>query len=305
MQRFNLICDALVKDTGVDPRIMYCQSTGMPVGRLSDDTLRDLFASCTPADDDMTGDELLTRTLASARPSPAWNKFERATLDRLRHSNPTLLLSYLLNRLATPLKRHNDNQFSPTITMDVVHNRIRLYSWCARLQVTEKTLNHLLMVLLDLDVRWSLLRLSSPTNVLALIDKGDEGSVLKACEDLNEWFLKLQSAEMDAQKKQRESDRSFTNGNKLARVAFMHEWIRQKPVGERKAAEIQKEAAKQENLSWLEDLEKELMNQSMSAAGRVIPLKPVLKPSKPAHEVARHGIVQTTKVPMRFGVKAS
>ena len=307
MENFNALCTKLAEDTGVDPRIMYCQATGMPIGALMEDAATALAASVTLGDDEQMMDELLIRTLNSARPAPAWNMFERDTLERIRHSNPRLLLSYLLNRLYTPVVKTDQGNKYASVTHKQVHDRINQYIWSHEVVIPEVQLNRLLLVLLELDARWSLLTMGMPKNIQAMLEKATIQAYDEAIETLNDWLTKLVEKEIENNKRLAEQERSFVRGNKLVKTAYMQEFIRQTPRSPERIKVIQREAKKQDGLEFLAALEDELTH--IPDNGKPVATMSKPRDSKPAYtprtlyagQVAGTIIAGGEKKPIRFG----
>lgn len=302
MEKLNTLSIELLKSAGVDPRNMYCASTGMIIGRLTDDAQAALFASCTPGDDESMGDELLIRTLASARPSPAWNMFERDTLERIRHSNPKLLLTYLLNRLYTPLEPKGDRSIPFERRMEMVHTKIKTHNWIQSLDIGPVQLNKLLLVLLELDARWSLLTLGMPKNIPQIWASQSFESIQNVISSLNDWLTKLITKEIENNRRLEESDRSFIRGNKLVKSAYMQEFARQTPRTPERVKTIQREARKQDGLNFLDKLENELTH--IPANGK--PLAAMTQAREPIapytpRQLFKGKVVTPTKAITRFG----
>lgn len=293
------LIDQCLLETQVSPMVMYCSATGMPIGTLTDDALEALFASVSPADDEQMIDELLIRTLNSARPSPAWNMFEPKTLDRIRHSNPKLLLSYLLNRLYTPLVKSDRGDQFARVTHQEIHQRIKLYSWCQKL---EPVFDPLLLVLLELDSRWSLLKLAMPKNIPEILGDGESAKIAEATSILQDWLTKLIESELENTRKLEEQQRSFVRGNSLTRVAYMQEFIRQTPKSEDFRKIVAKKAKRVDDLDFLAGLEADLTRVSLERKPIATMAQPrtAAEPFTPRERFAGVQVAQT-KAPLRFG----
>lgn len=303
MEKFTQLCETLVKETGVDPRNMYCSATGMVVGTLTQTACIALYSSLSfSPDDEQMCDELLIRTLNSARPSPAWNMFEPKTLDRLRQSNPTLLLAYLLNRLYAPLVKNDRGESFARVTHREIHDRINLYAWCSESHIDFEYRDKLMLVLLELDSRWNLMRMAMPFNVPAELKPATNEAFKSVTEKLQDWLTGLVEREIERNRLLAEEERSFVRGNKLTRVAFMQEFIRQTPKSEGFKVAVAKKAKRVEDLDFLNDLESSLTH--IPANGKPIAAmsqpREAVKPFTPRQKFA--GVAVATNVaPKRFG----
>lgn len=248
MNNLNIAIGNLISEDGIDPHKIYCQVTGQVIGTLSPECFAELIANI-PADigvDDLQS-ELFIRTLASARPSPAWNKFRVKTFSSIRDNNPLAALSYLINRAIDPVGPHDP--------ISAVHRRIKFMRRLRAQPIEAKVLDSLLMVLLELDARYSLSAQAMPVNLQQLIQLNDWAELTKA---LNEWLKKLTDKEMRDNKLLFESQRSFQSGNSVTKQAFMQEFIRQQPVSPTRQIEIQKEAKKRDSHILLDAIEEAL-----------------------------------------------
>lgn len=119
-------------ETGVDPFNIYCQITGAPIGRMNGVEFAILWESLPRhADRDEIIDELYMRTIASMRPSPAWNFIRPFTLNRLRLHDPIRVCAYLLGRYFQPrdkaysgLKRSLDERMKDGINRITAFQRL-------------------------------------------------------------------------------------------------------------------------------------------------------------------------------------
>lgn len=240
----------LASETGIDAEGIYCQVTGRMIGYLDLEVMQDIFASMPDMDAESISDDLRIRTLTSMRPSPAWNYLRPNTLALKVKSDPIGLLSYLLIRCEEPVDLKS---YVPDLQtqMGRLQNRITMWQVVNRMTIDSETLEALLLVLLELDAKFSLKNLAVPHNIRALL-LGNPKDTLTI---LSRWRDKLVDAEIKRQNEQSYSDRSFTRGNAAAKQAFVQELIRQTPVSERKTLDLKKVAVRQEIGDIFDELE--------------------------------------------------
>lgn len=101
--RITNIILAMKAQTGIDPTVIYCHTTGAPVGLIAPEELDLVFLTIdSKMDDDAVIDELYTRTLIAMRPSPVWTLIKPATINRIRVTNPRRMAAYMLGRYFEP-----------------------------------------------------------------------------------------------------------------------------------------------------------------------------------------------------------
>lgn len=143
----------MISETGVDPRNIYCQITGAPIGRLSREEFRLIWLSLDATrDPESIVDELYARTVASMRPSPAWNFIRTDTLNRLRIADPMRVCAYLLGRYFEPhdpaysrIKRTYEDRIQDGVNRIITYDRLS----SARLDSGELQQFTLYLLLLD------------------------------------------------------------------------------------------------------------------------------------------------------------
>lgn len=248
-----IIIEELEAETGINALTIYCQVTGQPIGAVWPSMMDDILDSIDIdySDKDWADDlksELLIRTLASARPSPLWNKFRVKTFDNIRRKNPIGALSYLVNRAMDILESKD--------LMADTHRRVKFYAKASESHLLDKLptpiLDRLLMALLEIDARYNLLKARCPTNLIQLVETEQ---FEKLAQEVESWLEKLIQLELAALKAKKESDRSFREGNSITRQAYMQEFARQQPASPTRQAIIQKEAKRNDRLAFLDELE--------------------------------------------------
>lgn len=84
---------------GVDIAGVYCLHTGRKVGTFDDSVIQFAIDEESADDDDALIEALVSRVVASMRPSPMLNKPDRITLLNLAEKFPVDVLCYLIHRL--------------------------------------------------------------------------------------------------------------------------------------------------------------------------------------------------------------
>lgn len=248
MTNLSIAVGNLINDDSVDPHKIYCQVTGQIIGTLSDDCFAEMLETI-PSDldvDDLQS-ELFVRTLASARPSPAWNKYRPQTFSRQLDRDSNVALNYLLSRASDPIGKHDP--------IAATHRRIKQLATLRAAKLTTKQTDSLLLTLLELDSRFNL-----STKVLpAVIQKAIDASEWEALQThLEGWLETLVKKEEIEFKNGFETARSFKNGNSRVKQAYMQQFIRQAPMSPTRVILVQKEAIQRAAHEWLDELERSL-----------------------------------------------
>lgn len=231
------------EELGVDPTKIYCSITGRPIGTLDESILFDIFEESGFQDLDELMDDLLLRTLCSARPSPSWNIVDRKSLDIYRKTRPAETLAYLLSRLYEP-SRSLKISFNERIKG--YHQRIQIYSVVTRILETGINLDEWMFLLVDIDGLYNLNTLPIPKNdILASLVLIAEAHENKESWDAfmgewREWHGKLFDSYMAKQRAALRQD-NWIKGNSLAGPARVNLWSDRQPKSE---ATIKREAKK-------------------------------------------------------------
>ena len=232
------ICNIIARESGVDPRYLYCLSSGQIIGEIH---VQELAAAIDAMPDSFDSeevcDELLMRTLAYTRPSPAWNYMRPDSLDRMRLFEPVKLACYLMNRLYDNHRgSRKDMSFEQRINYAKAHIEQaeiiqRLFHAGYHEDDSEQDaadermmlgLNRVLLCLLELDATFGLSNLQPPRTIphIASIDNAD---ALKGFIDaLESWTSTLR---WEAQKAAATAMSPIRTSNALAKKAFVEQFV--------------------------------------------------------------------------------
>lgn len=209
-----------MQDTmGINPLTVYCQFTGKPVGRMYQDEVEALF----DLNDDVESiaDDLMVRTLASMRPSIAWNYMRSESLDLLMQKRPVETLCYLLNRL---FQQSDYGKLPLAARLEDLHTRIRLYDFIQTMHSENMArFNRLLQWLIEVDAKMNLTQQTidlRATDFMLFPDKA-----LEAIESWHTFCMKR----YDRNQRLEEDQRRWMKGNTLARPAFFRSFMEAKP----------------------------------------------------------------------------
>lgn len=224
--------DLAAKQVGFRIDETYCQFSGAPIGPV-DLSVFDAIIGMGKYDltdesdrEDLIRD-LLTRCLASSRPSPVWNKPDANTYDWMRVNRPRDLFCYLFSRLIAPvdtdfLKRPKYD------SLELIRQRILLYK---RVSARTDDLSTLNQTLLGLDAVFNLNRISYKLS-------RDDSDLIALASILDDEFAAMSKAKAKADRiAAREAE--WFKGNSLARKGYVSAFVESKPVtpasAERKA----------------------------------------------------------------------
>lgn len=256
----NTLINIVIQETQIDPRVIYCSASGKPIANMTDESIDDLLASLPECDDDDKVSEILTRTLASARTSPAWTVIKTDSIAKMFQSDLPSVLAYLLARMweapkktARLIQSLEDRNYW---AMRKIQTRVELVAHLAN--HGNAKLEHLGLLLLEIDSKYNLSTLESPSVVSQFPPVLGLGEIDQLIADVDSWGGRLQR-QWDAKfKAQTESDRSYYAGNQMTKTAYMQEFIRQTPPSPTRQALIKKESVKKDRLDFLDQLEAEL-----------------------------------------------
>jgi hypothetical protein len=236
-------CAKVLEETGVNPFRIYCQVTGKIIGTVEPSEIDLAIQLCGDVDEEEIRDELLTRTLASARPSPAWNYIRIDTLDRLRQLEPRTTLAYLFNKLAEPV----DNANRLTMTLErriaLIHERIKICTIAQAIDVESELIDNLLLALIEIDARFGLQNVPIPTGFRDHWDTMHPSDFKALTRKCCEWRDRMVAEELERQQQQAWSDRSYSRGSTPAKLAFIREIKRVTPPSETKVKALAKKAS--------------------------------------------------------------
>jgi hypothetical protein len=277
------IIDSCVAHHGFDPSGIYCQLTGKRIGSTPMEEFESVvnLVGCDSADE--IADDIAIRVLASMRPSLKWNKFRAESMAQLRKSDPTEMLSFLLNRLFAPL---NHRKIGIDNLLGTYADRIRGFQLLNEWGVTDAT-NTLLYMLLEVDAKWNLDTESAPFTAYDFFF--DAATMEHRVEMVQAWYANRMIAWEKRLKAEEQMTKWYRFGNALAQPAFRDAFMESKPLSPTAIKKAEKDAEKQ----MFGDLLFEIMGEP-NLAGET---KRVPAP-KPAPT-----FVPIRKMPLKFGVK--
>ena len=290
---------SLTQETGIDATVMYCSATGMEIAHLTPGALQSMFDSL-PADCDSDDciSEILTRTLATARTSPAWTLIRPDTIAQQFTNDLPSVLTYLLCRAWEPTKRESRLITSLESRNYWVMQKIKTRRDLASQIDSDNrtTLERLGLLLLEIDSKYNLAKLESPVTVASIPSSLSLPAIETLIVAVTQWRDKLNKAREDSLKHKAESDRSFTAGNSTTKQAYMQEFLRQTPPSPTRQAAIKK----QSRLASIWDMFEELESEAIAKPAYKSPL--MSKPRVP-QKWAPHADKQqiATGATIRFG----
>lgn len=236
------IINKMIEETHINPTLIYCQFTGAIIGKLSSLEIQLLFDSFDEnISDDEIIDELYVRTLASMRPSPAWNKLSRESIERLRQINPSRVCAYLLGRYYQSRDKAYTNHVR---TLDEIlrdgFNRIIVSEKLEQADTNSEAFKQFLSFLLLIDSHFNITAIDSldlPSNPLD-IDFSNLESLAGKITNNYQWLVE-RKAKLERQAKLHESELSSI-GNKLVRVAAHKSFMEIKPKSDASISRAEK-----------------------------------------------------------------
>ena len=186
------IVDRMIAETGIDPRNIYCQFTGQIIGHILPSELDCIFAQIEAMDEDAIIDDLYMRTIASMRPSPAWNYVRRETYNELREANPVALASFILGRLWRP-KRPAKDKLSRNISERIYDGAqiIKINIALKRLANNNEAFLNFLHFLIELDAKFNVSNLPTILNLPMTPDDLRPDQLENYCQVLSHTIDKL------------------------------------------------------------------------------------------------------------------
>lgn len=145
---------------GVDIAGVYCLHTGRKVGTFDDDVIQFAIDEESADDDDALIEALVSRVVASMRPSPMLNRPDRITLLNMAEKFPVDVFAYLVNRL------HSNRYLATHRNLEVLQPyvaRIHLYSLAVQLAASGVDFKPWIHWLLELDAKRNLHDLTPPS----------------------------------------------------------------------------------------------------------------------------------------------
>jgi hypothetical protein len=245
--------EQVLVDFNIDITGVYCLHTGRLVGRFDDFVIQFAIEE-SDDDEDALADSLMSRVVASMRPTPMLNMPDRITLLNLAAKYPVDILCYLGNRL------HGNrylacNRSSETLAPYL--GRIALHQQWSELALSGVDLRPWIHWLLELDSKCNLHDLTPIQMELDRLAKWiptKAGKPLLHCvtpenaEELLKHFEKWafeRLGEYEERDRRATAQAAWTRGNTMAQPAFTRSWLENPEIANRKRAdELKKEKAK-------------------------------------------------------------
>lgn len=273
-----LVIQQMIAETGVDPRLIYCQTTGAPIGQMLDSEFQLMWSSLSSdMDHESIMDELYGRTVASMRPSPAWNYIRRGTLNRLRVSDPLRVCAFLLGRYFEPhdpaysrVKRRYEDRIQDGI------NRIQIFQRLHESQIDLADIREFTLYLLMLDSQFDLSILESVPDFPRTAGEFNPTLIHEYTPTIRAYheLLVARKLKLERQAKLQESWMR-DGGNRLTREMATAAFMEVKPESEATKARKEREAV----TNTMADVLKALMDTNQPAQGRY-PEGPEAAPKK-------------------------
>lgn len=228
---------------------VYCLHTGRLVGSFDNFVLEFACDEEFADSDEELVDALVTRCIASMRPSPMLNKPDRVTLRNLASKYPVDILSYLANRLHSNrwLATHRDSSL-----LDPYIWRIHTHKRWTELAAEGVDITPWIHWLLELDAKRSLHELTPPavevdrlgkwflsnsgTSLLQLVTRENADALLAVFE---KWtFDRLK--EFDARDREAKAESQWMRGNSMTQPAYVQSWIENPQFATKRAEQAHK-----------------------------------------------------------------
>lgn len=231
---------------GVDIRGVYCLHTGRMVGTFDDCILQFAIDEESSDNEDDLVDAMMSRVVASMRPSPMLNRPDRVTLLNLAERYPVDILCYLINRL------HGNRYLATHRDIDILDPyiaRIHTHTLWTELAASGVDLSPWIHWLLELDSKRNLHDLTPPTverdrlgkwiitktgvSLFQMIARDSLPALLAVFEA---WTCE-RIKEFDQRDKEAKAQEHWIRGNSLAQPAYVRSWI-ENPEFASKRAEL-------------------------------------------------------------------
>lgn len=237
----------------IDIRGVYCLQTGRLVGRFDDFVVQFAIDEESSDDEEALIDGLISRVIASMRPTPMLNMPDRLTLANLSAKHPVDILCYLANRLNS--NRHFAGNRSSELLAPYI-DRIALHRQWSELALKGVDIRPWIHWLLELDAKRNLHDISPPllsvdrlnnwiltvqgTSIFQLVTPENNANLLAVFE---RWAFDL-LAEFDDRDRIATSQANWMRGNTMTQPAFTRSWLENPEIANRKRADELKRAAK-------------------------------------------------------------
>jgi hypothetical protein len=208
--------------------------TGRQVGTFDDFVIQFACDEESADDDETLVDALVTRVVASMRPSPMLNKPDRITLVNLAERFPVDIMAFLVNRLHSNrwlATRRNSAVLEPYIARIHAHKR-----WTA-IANSGVDLRPWIHWLLELDAKRNLHDLTPPCiqldrlNRWSIANTGDSLFYLVTADNANEMLAAFEKwthsriKEFDARDREAIMQEKWMRGNQLTQPAYVRSWM--------------------------------------------------------------------------------
>jgi len=242
---------------GIDLAGVYCLHTGRRVGTFDDFVIQFAIDEESADDDETLVDALVTRCVASMRPTPMLNKPDRVTLLNMAEKFPVDILAYLVNRLHgnrwLATHRPTDDILTPYIA------RIKTHSLWSELALKGVDTRPWIHWLLELDAKRNLHDLTPPMverdrkgawietktgeSLFHLIDESNHAELLAV---LERWVFE-RVKEFDARDRQAEAQERWMRGNTMTQPAYARSWIENPQFATKRAEMAHKNKVKKDS----------------------------------------------------------
>lgn len=240
----------------IDIRAIYCLHTGRRVGTIDADSMLELVDSLEPSvllDDETFDDELLTRCISFARPSPVFAKLNPDTLNRLRVTQPRALLAYLANRFYHSALYGAIHKQTFESRYSYLRDSIRLSQHLDIIvgDMHPVDINAILLALLELDSTFGLQNINPPARVPHIATVWDRDSLDAFIEALQSWVAELR---LEAFKRSQQGDAVSASANRATRTAFVRQFVETapKPESKTRTKRLEREAREKSILDTLD-----------------------------------------------------
>jgi hypothetical protein len=247
------LANKVLAEYEIDIRGVYCLQTGRLVGRFDDFAIQFAIDEESSDDEEALIDGLISRVIASMRPTPMLNMPDRLTLANLSAKHPVDIFCYLANRLNS--NRHfAGNRSLETLAPYI--ERIALHRQWSALALKGVDIRPWIHWLLELDAKRNLHDISPPlisvdrlnnwiltthgTSIFQMVTPENNANLLEVFE---KWaFAGL--AEFDDRDRQALSQNLWMRGNTMSQPAYTRSWLENPEIANRKRADELKRAAK-------------------------------------------------------------
>lgn len=238
---------------GIDISGVYCLHTGRKVGTFDDTVIQFAIDEESSDDDETLVDALVSRVVASMRPSPMLNRPDRITLLNLAERFPVDILSFLENRL------HGNRQMVTQRNLDVLapyFARIHAHARWTAIAASGVGLRPWIHNLLEIDAKRNLHDITAPLvekdrlgkwivtktgePLFSLITGENIGELLAV---LDQWtFARI--AEFEKRDQEALAQEKWMRGNQMTQPAYARSWLENPQFASKRAEASAKAKAK-------------------------------------------------------------